>query len=324
MINFKLLKKIMKTILFYIALFHSIFVSGQTQIENGGFETWENIGQDTEEPAQWSSLKTSDDNSWLNLANQAPQVIWRDGSAHSGNYCIKMVVASYNSLAGVSPNAIVTNGRVFASTNPSDAYVYTDESSSSWKTPCSSRPDSVVGWYKYAPQGGDKASFEVLFHTSSAVGTLPAVSGTSHWVGNSKITFSSAKSNWTRFSFPINWLSSSIPSYVLMIGAAGDGTNAVTGSTLYLDDLAFVYNPPPANLISYDFNFNFYNVNQTLFYNLPNSNQPPQLTIFNLNGQQMLSEKLYSNQINHQLNSGVYIYQVVVDQKVINGKIFIK
>lgn len=100
----------------------------QTQIENGTFEVWENEDNDNEEPTQWSPLKTSDDNNWLiDLANQSPKVIWKETSnPHGGSACLKLKVASYNALAGLSPNAIATNGRVFASTTVTDTYVYTD------------------------------------------------------------------------------------------------------------------------------------------------------------------------------------------------------
>ncbi len=312
----------------YSTLFITLFIinsNAQTQIENGGFETWDNLGQDTEEPQQWSSLKTStDDNNFLNLANQAPQVVWLEASGvHSGNACLKMVVANYNALAGVAPNGIITNGRVFASTTPSDGYVFTDVSSSQWNTPCSDRPDSLIGWYKYAPQSGDKGKVEILFHNTSAVGQLPSNGTTSHWVGNGIVEFTSSQSSWKRFSFPINWLTSATPSYFLIVSAAGDGTNSKAGSTLWLDDLSFVYNPP-ASVVEKTIDFKIYNYNQQFHLTLPSTFNTAQLQVYNLNGQTVFSSNELDSNIPHQLNNGIYLYQMIIDNQIYSGKISVR
>jgi hypothetical protein len=300
-------------------------LSAQTQIENGGFEFWDNLGQDTEEPQQWSSLKTAtDDNNFLNLANQAPQVVWRETSGvHSGSFCLKLVVASYNVLAGLSPNGILTNGRVFSSTTPSDAYVYSDLSSSHWNTPCTDRPDSLIGWYKYSPQGGDKGKVEVLFHNNSTQGQLPSNGSTSHWVGNGLVEFTSSQSIWKRFSFPINWLTNGIPNYVLIVSTAGDETNSVTGSTLWLDDLAFVYNPTPSIVNEAGIFYSLYNYNQQIHLNLPSSYTSASLSIYNLTGQKVFVSNKLNTSIFHELNNGIYIYQLIIDGKTYSGKISI-
>ena len=253
----------------------------QTQIENGNFEYWENLNSTEQEPSQWSSLKTSDDDSWLNLSSQAPQVIWKEtNSPYSGNACIKLKVASYNVLVGLSPNAIITNGRVFASTTPSDSYVFTDASNYQWNTPCNDKPDSLVGWYKYSPQSNDKGKVEVLFHTNSSQGKLPETGSDNHWIGNGSIQFTSTKTTWTRYSFPIDYSISILPNYFLIISSAGDGLNAQENSQLWLDDMSFIHNPP-VNIfetqskdyfittydseIKFDLEADFINVNIKLF-----------------------------------------------------------
>ena len=57
------------------------------QLDNNGFENWEDIGTSIEEPIDWSSTKTSDNPS---LNGFAPQVIERSSDAHSGSYSAKL------------------------------------------------------------------------------------------------------------------------------------------------------------------------------------------------------------------------------------------
>jgi hypothetical protein len=41
------------------------------------------------------------------------------------------------------------------------------QADSKWNTPFTDKPDSVVGWYKYAPSGIDKGKVEVILHTGA-------------------------------------------------------------------------------------------------------------------------------------------------------------
>lgn len=301
----------------------TVLAMAQTQIENGGFENWDNLGNDTEEPQQWSSLKTStDDNNWLNLANQAPQVLWRETSnPHSGSACMKLVVANYNALAGVAPNGIVTNGRVFASTNASEGYVFTDVNDSQWHTSCSDKPDSLAGWYRYAPQNGDQATVEILFHISGSLGQLPSNGSTAHWIGQASTSFTSTQSSWKRFSVPISWLSGANPNYMLIICSAGNGTNSEAGSTLWIDDLELIYNPEPTGIseLSQTVKMNYFN-NQISF-TLPEQFTQADFKLYNLMGQMVLQNQIETTALDVSLNNGIYIYQISVDGLAFTGKI---
>jgi len=307
-----------------ILFFSSQLLMAQTQIENGNFESWENSGNDDQEPSQWSSLKTSDDDSWLNLSNQAPQVIWKETSSpHSGNACIKLKVAPYNALVGLSPNAIVTNGRVFASTTPSDGYVFTDVSNSQWNTICNDKPDSLAGWYKYAPQSNDKGKIEVLFHTNSHQGKLPESINYSHWVGNGDIQFTSPKSSWTRFSFKIEYNTPILPNYFLIISSAGDGLNAQENSQLWLDDMSFIYNPPVSIFETQSKDYFITAYDSEIKFDLEADFINANIKLFSLDGKVVLDKSLESNKgtIQSQLSNGIYIYQLNVDGEVFSGKV---
>ena len=302
----------------------------QTQVENGNFETWENEGSDSQEPIEWSSLKTSDDDSWLNLANQAPQVIWKETTdPHSGNACLRLTVADFNILANLSPNAIATNGRVFASTDAEDAYVLSDNSNTQWNTACADKPDSLVGWYKYAPLSGDKGKIEVLFHNSDELGRLPDNGTVSHHIGNGIIEFTVTQATWKRFSFPITYNSSSDPTSFLIVTTAGDELDAVSGSELLLDDMSFIYNPEietSTSLNEVELPFTIFSYSNIINLNLLNEFNQVDFNLYALDGKKVFqtNDINSSNALTTDLNSGIYIYHITIDNRTYSGKISLR
>lgn len=112
----------------------------QPQPLNSGFETWQNLGTGTEEPEEWSSLKTSDGGTFVN--NFAPQVCWQSSDAHTGSFSVN--VRTVTSLIGAA-NGIVTCGRVHAELDPANGRVFTEASDPQWHQALTSRPDSLVG-----------------------------------------------------------------------------------------------------------------------------------------------------------------------------------
>jgi hypothetical protein len=234
----------MKKLVLIIASFPTILLA-QTQFENPGFETWEGSGSSAE-PTEWSSIKTSDVSS---LNNLAPQVLFQSSDAHSGSYSIKV---ENKSSFGIVANGIITNGQVHADLNPSNGYVFTNTSDSKWNTPFTDKPDSVVGWYKYAPSGIDKGKVEVILHTGA--GQNPENGTLANRVGGARFNFPNATiSSWTRFSAPFYYSSANTPQYMLAVLTTGDSTNnAQAGSIGYFDDLELIYNPSSVeeNIIS--------------------------------------------------------------------------
>jgi hypothetical protein len=210
----------------------------QTQLENPGFEgVWENVAGTQDEPIEWSSLKTADA-----LASFAPEVAFQESSMpHSGLKCIRLEnVTSF----GVVANGLLTNGRVHADFDPELGYVYTIPASPEWNTPFTDRPDSLVGWFKYAPQGVDKGKVEVLIHDNSQTGKLPeATAPQPNWIGKARYNVTAAAGSWTRFSVPFGYFNTNTPTHILVVLSAGDSTQAVDGSIMWIDDLELIYNP---------------------------------------------------------------------------------
>ena len=281
-------------------IFALLIINGtlSQQLENSGFEQWENVGTGEEEPLSWSSTKTSDNSS---LNGLAPQVISRSTDAHTGSYAAKLVNKNVP-FVNIVANGILTNGIVHTTTNPQDSYVYTDVNSSDHSQPFTSFPDSIVGWYKYAPQGNDVGNIQVLLHGS--YGQLPVDASTSI-IALAEFDFS-ANSNWTRFSTPfIYYPTINNPSYILCNISAGDSTQAVANSELKIDDLELIYNTTKIpdqstnsiNVTYLNDHLQFSNVVNEINY-----------AIYNLQGQLMNIGKIdrYNRNVSITLESGIY------------------
>ncbi len=224
----------MKKVTVILALIGFYFVGiAQQQIENGDFEAWENQGSAEEEPVNWSSLKTADA-----LAATAPSVLSPD-TGRNGGLCAKLEVKEVP-LIGIKANGIMTNGRVHADFNPENGYVFTDPNDAQWHTSFTSSPDSIVGWYKYEPQNGDKGKIEIVLHINQ--GNLPFNGTENNIVARAKEEFTSQATTWTRFSRAFNYYNQQTPEFILTTIASGDSTISETGSMLWIDDLSLVYN----------------------------------------------------------------------------------
>jgi hypothetical protein len=223
-------------LLFIVCPFLFIFsASGQQQIENPGFELWENAGTVKDEPVDWSTIKTCDEPS---IANAAPVTFDMSTDAHSGNYALKL----YNVYVfGLSATGAICNGRFHAEFNLDSSYSYTDAADPRWNTAFTSKPDSLVGWFKYFPQENDAAQFKAILHVGECKlpenGTLPNWVGMAVYKTPSGVTYD----NWTRFSVPFTYYNNNTPEHVLLVLNSGDSTNSVPDSYLLVDDLEFKY-----------------------------------------------------------------------------------
>lgn len=206
----------------------------QQQLQNPGFEYWTDEGTPKAEPTHWSSLKTADA-----LASLAPRVVNRV-LGRTGNYAVELEVKE---AFGVAANGILTNGQVHADFNPDNGYVFTNTSNPGWYTEFLERPDSLVGWYKFAPVSGDIGKIEILLHKGS-VGQLPRNSATiANEIGSVRYNFDTPQTDWTRFSKAFNYKSTVASDYILTTITAGDSTQSKSGTKLSIDDLELIYNP---------------------------------------------------------------------------------
>ena len=219
-------------------LFLAGILTAQDQLENSGFEEWEDISAsetDTiREPVDWSSLKTSDVPS---LNALAPVVCARSSIAHSGAYSVELT----NVLSFIVANGVVTSGRVHPDLNTDLAYMFTDTQDDQWNMPFNARPDSIAGWFNYVPQGEDFLEVSVILHRG--FGKQPDPDSLINWIGMAE--YSSPQNTggeWYRFSAPFQYFSDSDPEYALVILNSGNGYSPVAGSVALFDDFEMIYN----------------------------------------------------------------------------------
>tara|TARA_B100001758_G_C18399174_1_gene607867 strand:- start:1279 stop:2217 length:939 start_codon:yes stop_codon:yes gene_type:complete len=291
-------------ILLIFVLSSAVTFNAQDQIENSDFENWENVGSNDEEPTDWSSVKSSD-NSFL--SNTAPQVVFRSNDAHSGSYSLKL---KNETIFGIVANGIATTGRVHAETNPNNAYVFTDQNNADYNQSFTAKPDSLTGWYKYSPQGNDKADIQALLH--SGYTEIPT-NDQSNWIAIAKKEFSGNNSNWVRFSTPFNYLNNTTPSFIISVVSSGDSTIAIDGSELLIDDLSLVYNTP-TNVYSTNFSaIKLWYYDNTIHFDELNINTQYLLNIYDLTGK-IISRKVINygehNYNIHNIKGGIYIAEI--------------
>lgn len=218
----------------------------QAQIENGDFESgWDDVSGSEDEPHEWNSLKTADPG-WV--AAFAPIVAFKSlGTGHNGSDCIRLQVVN---SSGVDANGLITNGRVYASTNPDNGYVYTENGVSGNELTFTDKPDSLVFWFQHTPVSGDKSKMEVILHDNSAEGKLPETGSTAHWVARARADISITTTGWTRMAVAFNYYNCNTPNYLLAVISAGDSTIAVEDTELFIDDIELIYNPAAASSAS--------------------------------------------------------------------------
>ncbi|MCD4664355.1 MAG: T9SS type A sorting domain-containing protein [Bacteroidales bacterium] len=294
----------------------------QQQIENPGFEYWEEIGfgPDTLEPVNWSSLKTSDGG---DIINNVIPVVWEQSTdAHSGMYSVKLI--NMPILTMVAPGTL-TNGRVHATLPPSDAYVFTIDSLPEFNTPFTGFPDSLRVWAKFFPDSIDIGHVIAILHTDTA---KIADSLQTNWIAVANIDFADETSDWTKFEAPFVYLNTDTPQYILFAIYAGDAENSLEGSILYLDDFELIYNNTSVQSTVKD-NINIYSLNNQIVVNLcdENLNGTSVMTLHDISGKVVFTHDIIFNQTNKfnvNIPSGVYICRIQGSSLIYSQKLIIK
>lgn len=292
----------------------------QQQFENPGFENWESTSGPYIEPTDWSSIKTSDASS---LNASAPQVVDRSTDAHSGTYSLYL---ENKSVFGIVANGIVSNGRIHADINPDNGYVFTNSADGQWNTAFTSRPDSLVGWYKYTPSGADKGKVDVILHTTSGF-DFPGDENGAKQVGRARFDLpNSTISTWKRFSVPFHYNSSDTPEYILAVLTSGDSTSAVNGSKAWFDDLELIYNVAGVEDITTE-EMRVSNGNNSLkLWALNGWSQDVRVELFDLQGREV-GNTIWNAGVDlvWDLNglNGIYLVKYYVEDRVLTKKVYI-
>ena len=218
-------------------------------LPDGKFEQWEqgttDAGDAYDDLASpfWESLNI--------LATLPPEdftgpvTLFKDKgrSGEEGDYSVKMV--SNELIFGQESTYIFLPGVVGAMT------VLIDAQSAKFGRPFVSRPTAIKGYMKYAPVEKDSASiFVELYKYNAEVGRRVII-------GRVEQIFKDSVKDWTEFELPIAYNSDITPDSitVLFVSSAGYdfedlfNCHGQVGSTLWVDDVEFVYSATPAETV---------------------------------------------------------------------------
>jgi hypothetical protein len=291
----------------YTLLFIFISISVQAQIiENPGFEEWETLNNGNPEPVDWSSIQSGTPSTTANLA---PQVLFQSTDAHTGDYSMHLKNV-FVSIANTVANGIASNGEFLLNLNPQLTNTHTDGSDAGHYTYCTTRPDSIVGYYKYTPVGDDICQVQALLHTG-ADDFLPDPDSTG-WIAMATFSSPNAENTeWLRFSAPFEYFSEDNPNYILFNVSSGNGYLAVAGSEAWFDDFELVYNPVGLNEEVANNLLSVYTADRNIVVDLRKFGAGEQfdLEIYSISGQLVRSDITISGYTKEfkMENSGVYI-----------------
>ena len=329
------MKKTITLIAFLCFSIFTIKAQPTPQPPNPGFETWTGSGA-TIEPTFYNSNKSG-----TGLANWAAQTNFQDASiVHSGTYSTRMETINY---IGTAVNGVMTSGLVNApSTNKAEGYIGTIQGANGTninRIAFNSRPDSLVGWYRYTSGGaGESGKVRAVLHVGhyydpETPNNNNHPDSTVNKIGEALFITPAAASTWTRFSVPFTYVSGASPQYFLLnCTSSANQMTTVTGSKMWLDDIGVIYNfatvgvDGPAeteqDIKVYAFDHVFY----VDFMNRTNSQSD--ISVFDITGKLVLKQQLSNNKLNSftvsGLNSGNYVYELTGDNFHKSGKLFIK
>ncbi|MEY3742669.1 MAG: hypothetical protein RL371_1580 [Bacteroidota bacterium] len=277
------------------------------QIGNAGFENWDNLGSNQEEPTNWSSFKTAT-GSFSAFASKQVERSSTVRSGASGSYSARIWSKS---TLGIMANGVLTTGRMnmgSSSLSSPDNYNYTVLNDAAFSESLTLAPDSIVFWARYSAAASEKAGMHAIIHDQFAVQDPLNATSTPYVVAESDLQFSPTNNQWVRYSVPFVYTVNTglVPKFILLTFT----TNHIPGGgsandEVLIDDVQLIYNvvgvdaqmTNPGLLISVD-------ENNRLLIEGPGAQE--KVEIFRLSGQ--LFQETTVAQINGTtLPSGFYV-----------------
>lgn len=294
------------------ALILSWSANAQTQPMNANFENWETItvgSNSYPEPNDWNTANEC--TVILNVAS-----VTKSTDAYSGSFSARL-----ESLDGpgqtIVINGVLTTAQMIclaASGGQEGGSAYTDDI----------LPDSIVGYYKYAPANGDSAYSQIMFLANNDQDTI----------SYTRVNFTQNVSTWTRFSAPITPASGTNDPEKLSLffsSSWGDGSqgDAEIGSVFFIDAVEFVFLPESVNEV--------YNAEGWDVYPNPvsddltvkgNIGKGGYMEVLDITGKQVKFVQLHSENSTIDMSdlvAGVYLYQITtLEREVVRtGKLFV-
>lgn len=277
------------------------------QIGNSGFENWDNLGSNQEEPTNWSSFKTAT-GSFAAFGSKQVERSSTVRSGATGNYSARIWSKS---TLGIMANGVLTTGRMnMGSSNLSspDNYNYTLLNDAAFSEALTLAPDSIVFWARYTAGASEKAGMHAVIHDQFSVQDPINAASEPYVVADANFQFSPTNNNWVRFSVPFTYTVNTglAPKFILLTFT----TNHIPGGgsandEVLIDDVELIYNTIgfESEVSSEQFGVFIDEANRLV---LTGFEQDQQMEIFRLNGQ-LLEANCVEKLQGRTLPSGFYL-----------------
>ena len=147
----------------------------------------------------------------------------KGANVKSGTYSAELITQDITIASTIAPGVITTGTLpTSASGTITGGIAYT------------LRPDSIVGWFKYTPQGSDYCYISFTVFGTSNTDTVG--------VASYSTTAGKTISSFTRFSAPMVYRNSHSVTNSIWVITSSNASAPVTGSTMYVDDVAVIIN----------------------------------------------------------------------------------
>ncbi len=223
------------------------------QINNLGFELWDDLGQKAEEPTSWNSFIHAGGS--LSGAVNGTQKVKRSTVGRPGTNGSYSALFWSTATMGIIANGNMTTGQIQAnSMTASDAsnHNITKRSDAGFNQRLGGKPDSLTVWVKYVPKnatptkGSNTARISATIHDDYDYRDPADAAASNHVVATAIQNYSAANGNgWQRLSVPFEYTGpATLPDYILVSFTTnqkpGEGT---AGDSVYVDDMLMVYKP---------------------------------------------------------------------------------
>ena len=207
-------------------------------------EEWDDLGSETEEPANWNSFMTATGG----LAFFGSQQVEQSSDVPSVSIGMYSARVSSKSVLGIVANGNLTLGQInMGSSTPSspDNYNFTNTADIDFSQVLTTMPDSLVFWVQFnSNNNSDSARVHAIIHDNYDFRDPIDASSDPYTVATAGLNYESTN-GWERKSIPFDYVGpSSSPEYILVTFTTnkipGGGS---AGDEVYIDDVELIYNP---------------------------------------------------------------------------------
>jgi hypothetical protein len=266
------------------------FANAQNAIPNSGFESWTSQGA-YDDCSGWGTIDQPVSSGCFCKGTAVKTII--AGEFHGGTTAMKLKTIS---VFGQTAPGIAATGIINQTTQNVDGGVAYNL-----------RPDSIVGWYRYAPTGTDTGSVEITLSKWNTNTNARDVVAHAKWKKNTSV------STYSRFTQALTYSLSSSPDTMVVILLSSSPSTPVVGSVMLIDDLGLIFNTTGIT------NSNSKNISFSVYPNPSNGNMTVRsekklglINVYNSLGELVYTQNINSN--THQIDlsnqaSGIYFLQ---------------